>query len=125
MTWLALAPVRPGCTRSLRKLRCCYFRTPVRIEALEAQVQFEGAVVREQNVVFGIVAVKPHVLNDPSRRQEMQLFGARAFGAMPIALATVDSRGVPTYYGRNDIVTFLSKVRVEAIPWRTYRIGAA
>lgn len=34
-----------------------------------------------------------------------------------------DSRGVPTYLGRRDIVKFLAKVPVQAIPWREYTLN--
>jgi hypothetical protein len=31
-----------------------------------------------------------------------------------------DSRGVPTYQGRRDIVQFLSKIAFQRIPWKKY-----
>ncbi|HEU0129473.1 MAG TPA: hypothetical protein VFQ85_00600 [Mycobacteriales bacterium] len=88
-------------------------------------MQFDGAVIEEQNVVFGIVIVRPHVLRDPAQQRQMQSFGARVFGAIPIVLMAQDSRGIPTYYGRSDIVDFLRGVPVEAIPWRQYTVHAA
>jgi hypothetical protein len=36
-----------------------------------------------------------------------------------------DSRGVPTYQGRPDIVRFLSNIFVEQIPWQRYTLSAA
>lgn len=83
---------------------------------------FQGALVKEQSVLFGIVVVKPHVLNSPSDRNQMTNFGARAFGAVPIVLMAQDASGIPTYYGRKDIVRFLSSVPFQRIPWKKYSI---
>ena len=86
-------------------------------------MRFQGSVIREQGVTFGIVVVKPHILNSPSERDEMQVFGRRTFGPMPIVLMAQDSRGTPTYYGRRDIVDFLSHVPTYRIPWKEYSIA--
>jgi len=86
-------------------------------------MNFEGAVVTEQGVTFGIVIVKSSVLSSPSRREEMSTFGRQALGLMPIVLMAQDSRGTPTYWGRPDIVRFLSNVYVEQIPWKRYTLN--
>jgi hypothetical protein len=85
-------------------------------------VQFEGAKVTEQGVTFGIVIVKPHVLSSTPDRAGARSLGIRAFGRIPIILMTQDSRGVPTYQGRRDIVRFLSKIAFQRIPWKKYSL---
>lgn len=87
-------------------------------------MRFQGAVVREQGVTFGIVVVKPSVLSIPSSREAMQEFGVEAFGFMPIVLMAQNARGVPTYWGRKDIVNFLSRVPMQCIPWKEYTVAA-
>jgi len=84
---------------------------------------FDGSVVKEQGVTFGIVLVKSYVLNSPSDREEMARLGTSAFGMMPIILAAQDSRGRFTYYGRNDIVKFLSNIDPGRIPWKHYTMN--
>ncbi|NMM52128.1 hypothetical protein [Paenibacillus aquistagni] len=86
-------------------------------------MQFEGAVIKEQGVTFAIIVVKYQVLNTPSRRSEIQAFGVRTFGQMPIVLMAQDSSGIPKYYGRPDIVRFLANVHPSRIPWHTYTIS--
>ena len=86
-------------------------------------MKFQGALVKEQGVTFGIVIVKPHVLNTPSEADSMRALGTRAFGPVPIVLMAQNSKGVPTYLGRRDIVNFLSKVPMQAIPWREYTLS--
>jgi hypothetical protein len=88
-------------------------------------MHFDGAVIREQNVTFGIVILRHQALRDPTQQHQMQRFGLAAFGPMPIVLMAQDAAGTPTYYGRQDIVNFLSSVPLEAIPWRRYMVAAA
>ncbi len=83
-------------------------------------MKFQGAVIKEQGVTFGIIIVKPYVLQNQKERESVVLLGKKAFGAIPIVLMAQNSRGVPTYWGRTDIVKFLSKIPMECIPWREY-----
>jgi hypothetical protein len=85
-------------------------------------MQFEGAKVTEQGVTFGIVVVKPHVLSSTSDRAGARSLGTRAFGRVPIVLMAQNSRGVPTYQGRRDIVGFLSRIAFQRIPWKKYTL---
>jgi len=45
------------------------------------------------------------------------------FPGLPIILMAQDGRGVPTYWGRKDIVAFLAKLHVPQIPWKEYTIS--
>ena len=86
-------------------------------------MKLQGAVIKEQGVTFAIVIVKPHVLND--RMEANRTIGALQpiFGGVPVALMAQDSRGIPTYLGRRDIVGFMAKVPLSAVPWREYTIN--
>ena len=86
-------------------------------------MQFEGSVIREQGVTFAIGIVKPHVLDstDEANRTARAFFPV--FGLMPIILMAQDGRGVPTWYGRRDIVRFLRNVPLSAIPWKKYTLN--
>jgi len=85
-------------------------------------MQFEGAKVTEQGVTFGIIIVKPHVLQNTAEQVNIRRFGASVFGSIPIVLMAQDGQGVPTYQGRPDIVRFLSNIHPGQIPWRTYTL---
>jgi hypothetical protein len=87
--------------------------------------QFEGAKITEQGITFGIVIVKPHVLQSSHEQIGARTLGIQAFGSVPIVLMAQDGRGVPIYQGRRDIVRFLSNVFVEQIPWQRYTLSAA
>jgi len=88
-------------------------------------MEFEGAKVSEQDVTFGIVIVKPHVLTNSQEQAGARALGTNAFGPIPIVLMAQDSSGVPTYQGRRDIVQFLSNVFVEQILWQRYALSEA
>jgi hypothetical protein len=47
---------------------------------------------------------------------------SRLFGGIPVVSMEQDGRGVPTYFGRRDLVRFLASVPMEAIPWKRYTV---
>lgn len=86
-------------------------------------MKFQGALITEQRITFAIVIVKYHILNSPSERDKsIQLFQP-FFPGVPLILMAQDARKRPHYYGRKDIVKFLSKVPMEAIPWKEYTVS--
>ncbi len=86
-------------------------------------MKFQGAVVEEQGITFAIVVVKHHVIADRSESNKVIASFRSVFGRVPIVLMAQDSRGVPTYYGRRDIVQFLANVPMGAIPWKEYTLS--
>lgn len=86
-------------------------------------MRFRAAVLKEQGVTFAVVIVKPQVL-----RSEIEVNNARAafqsvFPGMPIVLRAENSSGTPTYQGRKDLVNFLWRTQMRAIPWKEYSYG--
>ncbi len=84
---------------------------------------FEGALVKEQGVTFAIVIVKPYVVQNHSTANKTAESFQSAFPGCPIILMAQDSRGRATYLGRPDIVKFLSRVPLRAIPWKKYHLN--
>jgi hypothetical protein len=84
-------------------------------------VVFQGALVREQGVTFAIVIVKSHVLQAPNQAGSAITSFQPLFPGTPLVLMAQDHQGVPTYYGRKDLVNFLSRVPMGSIPWKEYR----
>ncbi|WP_421933937.1 hypothetical protein [Phenylobacterium sp.] len=86
-------------------------------------MQFDGAVIREQGVTFAVVVVKRHVLDHaPQAADAVENFSG-VFPGLPLVLMAQDGSGRPTYYGRRDIVNFLSRVSPSRIPWRRYTLN--
>lgn len=86
---------------------------------------FDGAVVKEQGITFGIAVVRRSVLDNPTAREQAIREFSEVFGGIPTVLMAQDGRGIPTYFGRQDIVDFLASVSMEAIPWQRYTLRDA
>lgn len=83
-------------------------------------MQFDGALVKEQEVSFAVVVVKKHIIQNSISAKETAVAFQPYFPGVPIILMAQDSRGIPTYYGRKDIVNFLSHIHPSRIPWKRY-----
>jgi hypothetical protein len=81
---------------------------------------FEGAVVQEQGITFGIVIVKESAIRNSGTARDLIPQFQMVLGVAPVVLMAQDSRGVPEYYGRKDIVRFLANIDFRRIPWKRY-----
>ena len=86
-------------------------------------MKVQGAVIKEQGNTFAIVIVKSRVVQSAFQSNNVIRSFGTLFPGMPIILMAQNSRGTPTYYGRRDIVRFLSKVPMHAIPWKQYKFS--
>ncbi len=86
-------------------------------------MQFQGAVVKEQGWVFALVVVKYHVVQNRHEADRAIKSFQPVFPGIPIVLMGQDSRGIPTYYGRNDISRFMASVPLESVPWKNYTLN--
>ena len=86
-------------------------------------MRFQGAVIRDRAATFAVVIVKPHTLRSAHEATRAQLTFAPAFSGMPIVLMAQDPTGAPSFHGRRDLVAFMSKVNLDAVRWREYRLG--
>ena len=85
-------------------------------------ITFNGALIREQNVLFAVVEVAPSVMD----RGEEAAAEAREkyrpiFPDVPIILACKARDGRARYLGRPDIVRFLISAGWARIPWKQYK----
>jgi hypothetical protein len=83
-------------------------------------MSFEGAIVKEQGVTFGIVIVKESAIRDSSTANDLIPQFQAMLGVAPVVLMAQDSRGTPKYYGRKDVVGFLANIDFRRIPWKRY-----
>lgn len=87
-------------------------------------MSFDGALINEQGVRFGLIVVKRHVLHDEVAQRGVQSLGRRIWGDVPIVLMAQDHTGRPTYLGRPDIVRFLAMLDMRRIPMRRWTVAA-
>jgi len=86
-------------------------------------MKFQGALIKEQGQTFAIVIVKPNVLQNSFDANNARNSFSPVFPGVPIVLMAQNTRGIPTYQGRTDIVNFLARVPMASIPWREYSIS--
>lgn len=88
-------------------------------------MQFTGSLIKEKGTIFLIVVVRNSIIKNNTKRNEIREFISKCpdFKGIPIILMAQNSKKIPVYQGRNDIVNFLSKLNLNQIPWKTYKIS--
>ncbi len=81
------------------------------------------ALVREQGVTFAVFPVKHHVLESPSDREAAIRSYQALVPALQVVLLGDDGRGGARYFGRTDIVKFLSAVSPSRLPWKRMTVS--
>lgn len=81
---------------------------------------FEGIIVKEQDVTFGIVVVKESAIRDSGTANDLIVQYQLIMGVAPVVLMAQDFRGTPRYYGCKDVVNFLASIDFRRIPWQNY-----
>ena len=83
-------------------------------------MKVQGAVIKEQDTTFAIVIVKKHIVDSGSQSEKAIVSFSQLFPGMPVVLMAQDTRGIPKYRGRRDIVNFLARIHPSRIPWKEY-----
>jgi hypothetical protein len=81
---------------------------------------FEGAVITDQGVTFGIAIVKESAVTDSNTANDLIPQFQVLLGVVPVVLMAQDDRGTPRYYGRKEIVNFLANIDFRRLPWKRY-----
>ncbi len=84
---------------------------------------FQAAIIKEQGVIFTVVVVKSHVIAPGSARNNMVAAMSNYFRTSVVLMAQ-DHRGRASFWGRPDLVRFLARVPVGALPWRKISTAA-
>lgn len=77
------------------------------------------AVIKEQGITFAVVVVKDHVASSNVQAATAVDVYQRHFGVPAVVLGASNHR----YYGRRDIVNFMSGVALDRLPWRRGHIA--
>ncbi|MEH1895729.1 MAG: hypothetical protein V7K94_10625 [Nostoc sp.] len=86
-------------------------------------MKFQGAIIKEQRVTFAIVIVKKQIVDHKTEADKAIHVFQPIFPGIPIVLMAQDSRGIPTYYGRQDISQFMANIPIECVPFKEYTIS--
>ena len=86
-------------------------------------MQFQGALMKEQGVVFAVIKVREQVVRNSFEAMTTRRVFQTVFTGLPIVLMAQESgAGRPIYDGRADIVGVLSDMPSAAIPLRHYTV---
>lgn len=82
-----------------------------------------AALFKEQNVPVAVVMVDDYVVGNHFRSRDALLAASRVFpGTVPVLFGKTQS-GRSEFFGRKDVVEFLSRVPTEALPWAEYSVN--
>ena len=81
-------------------------------------MSFIGAFVNHRGHQFGVIRVKPSVLRNPGQVANLQSFGTRCWGNIPIVLADTGGQ----IKGPPNTVRFLKSVAEHQSPWRKWSV---
>lgn len=84
---------------------------------------FDAALVREQGQTFAVVVVRQGIIDNTVEAKRTQASFAPTFDFVPIVLMEQNDRGIPTYYGRPDIVQFLANIDFRRLPWKKWTLN--
>jgi hypothetical protein len=81
-------------------------------------MQFQQALITDQDIPFMVIAVPKPVIDDRSKAAHTVQFLQARLAGLPVALVTRDEHGLPTaYYGRSDLAVRLLRRQSRAMPW--------
>ncbi len=83
----------------------------------------DAALVKEQGVSFTVVCVRSGATKNSVEAGKTQAAFSPHFDGVPVVLMKQDSRRRPTYFGRPDIVNFLTRISVDRLPWREWHVN--
>ena len=86
-------------------------------------MKFQGAIIKELGVTFAVVVVKKSVIDNRFVANRAVQSFQPLFPSIPVVLMAQDFRSRPKYYSRRDIVRFLARVPIHAIPWKEYTVN--
>ena len=81
------------------------------------KTQFEGAVITEQDKTFAVVSVQQSVFNDSVNGTMIIKALLPVFNGIPVVLMTLDTKGVPAYFGRPDLIILLESINIKDASW--------
>jgi hypothetical protein len=90
---------------------------------MELKMKIQAALVREQGQTFAVVVVRQGIIDNRHEANQLQTSFAQVFNNVPIILMEQNSRGIPTYYGRTDIVNFLANINFRRLPWSEWTLN--
>ena len=85
-------------------------------------LEFTAAIFKRDDLTCVVVIVKKEVIKDKFEAEQACQVFSKIFPLMPVVLMAQDFRGDGIFYGPQDIVRVLSRIKPEHMPWKKYSI---
>lgn len=86
-------------------------------------MKIQGAAISLQGTNFAIAVVDMDLVNSHGEADMAIERISPSFGGVPIVLMAQKEDGSPVYYGDKDLVSALSDVPIEQMPWKEYAVA--
>jgi hypothetical protein len=83
-------------------------------------VQLEAAIIDNSKVTFALIPVEYSILINSTAAKDVQASYAKYFPGLPIILMSEDDLTMPTYFGRKDILKYLTDLSPSSITFEVY-----
>ena len=82
-------------------------------------MNFDGALIKEQDVEIGIVSTTMDVLSNEKEADNLIRYcKERIFVGFQVVLMAQDGQGIPHYYGKQDLIRLLKATTFSKIHFR-------
>ena len=86
-------------------------------------MNFDGALIKEQGIEFGIFITTMDIFKNQSQAGKLIKYcEERIFPIYQVVLMAQDSQGIPHYYGKQDLIRLLKVTNFNKIPFRRYTL---
>ncbi len=85
-------------------------------------MEFKGTIINHEDKSFGIAYVQYSDFRNSKSLYEVKKMCSEYFSDLPILIACEDAVDNSIFYGDENLIQLLSKVKKDTIEWKTYTI---
>lgn len=83
-------------------------------------MQLEAALIDNSKVTFALIPVDYSIVINPTAAKDVQTSFTKYFPGLPIVLMSEDDFEMPTYFGRKDILKYLTDLSPSSITFEVF-----
>jgi len=88
-------------------------------------MQVVGSIVEEQGIRFAVLQVPAYRVESQQEAEEAIASYARLFPSLPVVLMAVGGAAGTTYWGRQDLASFMARQPPASITWQKFSFAGA
>ncbi|WP_238883309.1 hypothetical protein [Clostridium sp. YIM B02551] len=83
-------------------------------------MQLEAAIINNSELTFALIPVDYSIVMDSTTAKNIQASYAKYFPGLPIILMSANDLTIPTYFGRKDILRYLTDLNPSSISFEIF-----